>query len=59
MNWGIAQVGDKAQRWRVWKWCQMINNFFQDAGKRLGMKGDVEKSSFPEYSGPVENIIRK
>ena len=37
----------------------MINNFFQDAGKRLGMKGDVEKSSFPEYSGPVENIIRK
>ena len=37
----------------------MINNFFQDAGKRLGMKGDVEKSSFSEYSGPVENIIRK
>ena len=37
----------------------MINNFFQDAGTRLGMKGDVEKSGFPEYSGPVENIIRK
>ena len=39
--------------------CKTFFNFFQDAGKTLGMKGDVQKSNCLEYNDPVENVIRK
>ena len=39
--------------------CKTFCNFFQDAGKTIGMKGDVQKSNCLEYNDPVENVIRK
>ena len=39
--------------------CKTFWNFFQDAGKTLGIKGDVEMHDCLEFDDPVENAIRK
>ena len=39
--------------------CKVFCNFFLDAGKTLGMKGNVEKCDCLEYDDSVENTIKK